>query len=158
MTRRILGVVVGLGLALGMTAGTATARGATPTTINFTVQNVAFGDCISFDMVSPGGPLLGTGVSCVQSVQPPEGCSSAGCTDTVHAIFTLDLGRGTLTLPVTLNERWLTDTTVRQIDSGRVVSGTGDFAGVDGSLFCAGTLTFTATGLAPRLICTLHVS
>jgi hypothetical protein len=106
-------------------------------------------------MVSPAGPLLGTGVSCVQSV---EGCQfAAGCEDTVEAMFTLTFQRGSLTAPVVLSERWLTDTKVRQIDRGTVTSGTGDFAGAEGRLFCAGTLQFTPTGLIPRLLCVVRI-
>lgn len=162
--RKIISVVVGIACALALTAGTASASDRKPSVIVFTVQNLgdASATCpgslfgLSFDMVSPAGPLLGTGVSCVRSL---EGCQfAAGCQDTVHATFTLAFERGSLTAPVVLSERWLTDTTVLQIDRGTVTSGTGDFAGVEGRLFCAGTVRFTPTAVIPSLLCVVHIS
>jgi hypothetical protein len=162
--RKILCVVIGLACVLALTAGTARAQDGRTSVIVFTVQNLgdASADCpgslfgLSFDMVSLRGSLLGKGVSCVQSL---EGCQFAtGCRDTVDATFTLAFGRGSLTAPVVLNETWLTDTTVLQIDRGTVISGTGDFAGATGSIICAGTVQFTATGVIPRLVCAVRVS
>lgn len=163
MSKKILYLVVGLACVLALSAGTARADGG-HSTIVFSVQNLgdASASCpdslfgLSFDMVAPAGSLLGSGVSCVQSL---EGCQfAAGCHDTVHADFTLDFARGSLTAPVVLDETWLTDTTVLQLDHGTITSGTGDFAGASGSIDCAGTLRFTDTGLEPRLLCVVHLS
>jgi hypothetical protein len=78
--------------------------------------------------------------------------------DAVHAIFTLAFARGSLTAPITLNEKWLTESTVLQVDRGTVVAGTGEFSGAHGSIFCAGTVEFTATGAAvPKIVCIVHV-
>jgi hypothetical protein len=107
-------------------------------------------------MVAPAGSFLSSGVSCVQSL---EGCQfAAGCNDTVHANFTLDFVRGSLTASVVLNETWLTDTTVLQLDQGTITSGTGDFAGASGSIDCAGTLQFTDTGVEPSLLCVVQLN
>jgi hypothetical protein len=165
MSKKILCVVVGLACALALTAGTARAHDGRQPTIVFSVQNLgdASAACpgslfgLSFDIVSPGRSLLGSGVSCVQSL---EGCQfAAGCHDTVGATFTLDLpGRGSLTAPVVLRETWLTDTTVLQLDHGTITSATGDFAGAGGSINCVGTVQFTDTEVIPRLVCVVGVN
>jgi hypothetical protein len=163
--QKIFGLVVGLICAIAVTGGTASAHHQdTPTVIAFTVQNLGeppAGDCsgflfgLSFDMVSPSGPVLGKGVSCVRSI---KGCQFAGCRDTVKANFTLDFGRGSVTARVVLEELWLTDTTIQQITTGKVRSGTGDFAGARGSLFCGGTLEFAATGPIPNIVCVVQLN
>jgi hypothetical protein len=168
MRTRKLVCAVGIVLALALTAGAATAHGARSSVIVFGVQNLsdASAECpsalfgLSFDMVSPGGPLLGRGVSCVEFVEPPEGCAfgAVGCQDAVHATFTLTFARGSLTAPIVLNERWLTESTVLQVDRGTVTSGTGEFNGASGSIFCAGTVRFTATAAVPKIVCVVHLS
>jgi hypothetical protein len=159
--QKIVSVVVGVVCALAMTSGTASAN---PSVIVFNVQNLgdASAACpgslfgLSFDMVAPRGPLLGNGVSCVRSI---EGCQfAAGCHDTVDATFALDFGQGSLSAQVILNETWLTDTKVLQIDKGTVSAGTGDFAGAQGSLLCVGTLQFTTTAVIPKLVCVLRIN
>jgi hypothetical protein len=163
MSKKVLCVVVGLACALALTAGSARARDGKPSMVVFTVQHLgdASAACpgfvfgLSFDMVAPGDGLLGSGVSCVYS--PPTCFGTAGCQDTVGAIFELAFGHGSVTADVSLNERWLTDSTVLQLDHGTITSGTGDFAGATGSLDCAGTLQFTATDVIPRLLCVVRV-
>jgi hypothetical protein len=163
-----LAITAGLVALLAGLAGSADARvengNRQPKVLVFTVQNVVpfaescapeFG--FAFDMASPGGGQLGSGVSCVHSIEPPD-CASAGCRDVVHATFTLTLRGGTLTAPMVLHEKWLTDTTVLQIDHGTITSGTADFAGAGGSIGCAGTLTFTPTSLIPKIACVVHVT
>ncbi len=170
MSTRILRFLVALTFALALSAGTANAHHGKPTVIVFTVQSIGFTTCpdsdsdpdsepdfgLSFPMTSPGGSLLGQGVSCLRSF---EGCQfQAGCRNTIHATFTLDFGRGSLTAPVVLDERWLTDTTVLQLTSGAISSGTGDFAGADGSILCAGIVRFTETDLIPRIVCVVRLN
>jgi hypothetical protein len=162
MGRRVLCVLAGFVCAFALTAGTAGAAGGKPSVIVFTVQNLGDGSpaCpgslfgLSFDMVL-GRTTLGTGVSCVSTV---EGCQSAGCRSTITTTFKLDFTRGTLTVPAVLNELWLTDTTVFTRDHGSISSGTGDFAGASGSLNCVGTIRFTATATIPRLVCVVRIS
>jgi hypothetical protein len=157
--QKLIGLVVAIACALVLTAGTAGAQGK-PQVIVFTVENFAFvGECptFSFDLVSPSGGPVGSGVSCVLSFgECPFG--AVGCRDVVDTLFTLDLGRGTLTLPVELEESWLTTTTVLQIDRGTITTGTGDFAGAGGSLFCAGTVSFSDTAIIPNLVCVLRIT
>ena len=162
MKRKMLYVVVGLACALALTAGSARADDGKRSVIVFTVQNLGDGSdaCsgfgFSFEMVAPGDRRLGSGLSCVYA--PPTCPPEPGCRDTVGALFALDFGRGTLTLPVVLNEMWLTNTRVLQLDHGTITAGSGDFAGATGSLDCFGTLLFTATGLTPRLQCVIHIT
>jgi hypothetical protein len=165
-----LAITAGLVALLAGLAGSADARvengNRQPKVLVFTVQNLGTASCpappflfgLSFDMASPAGGQLGSGVSCVQSVDPPEGCASAGCRDTVHAIFTLSFRGGTLTAAMVLHEKHLTDATVLQVDHGTITSGTGDFAGARGSIGCAGTVTFTPTSVIPKLACVVHVT
>src|SRR5262245_45894392 len=166
---KALAIIAGLLAALAGSAQASVDNGnRQPRVLVFTVQNLGDGSAscpappflfgLSFDMASPGGSQLGSGVSCVQSIQPPEGCAAAGCRDTVHAIFTLSLPGGTLTAPMVLHETYLTDATVLQLDYGTITSGTGNFAGAMGSIGCAGTVTFTSTSVIPRLVCVVHVT
>ena len=164
MSRNIHIAIAALACVLTLTAGTARAHGNKPSLIVFTVQNLGDGSAacqgslfgLTFDMASPGGGPLGSGLSCVQSL---EGCQfAAGCHDTVDATFTLGLRRGTVTAPVVLNETWLTDTTVLQLDHGTITSGTGDFAGAAGSIHCAGTLRFTDMDVIPSLVCIVRLT
>jgi hypothetical protein len=113
---------------------------------------------ITFDMAGLGGAPLGQGSSCIQV---PSECPFfpplPGCRGTVHATFTLTLAGGTLTAPVVLHELWLTESTILQLTTGSVTSGTGAFAGLTGSLGCAGTLRFTETDLIPRIVCVVRL-
>jgi hypothetical protein len=165
--RKLFCAGVGIVLALALSGGAATANGARSQGVVFGVQNLggASAECpdalfgLSFDMVSPRGALLGRGVSCVHFFEPRDGCAfgAVGCRDAVHATFTLEFANGSLTAPIVLHERWLTESRVLQIDRGTVSSGTGQFSGASGSIFCAGTIHFTATDSIPRIICAVHL-
>jgi hypothetical protein len=155
-------LIAGLGCVAALSAGTAAAASsARPSLIVFTVQNLgdASASCpgslfgLSFDM-QLGRATLGTGLSCVRSV---EGCQMAGCKQTIGTTFTLDFRRGTLTIPTVLHETWLTDAKVFTRDSGTVSSGTGVFAGASGTLNCVGTIDFTTTATLPRLVCLVRL-
>jgi len=160
--------IAGILFALAMSGGAASAHSTGSSVIIFNVQNLgdASADCsgalfgLSFDMASPGGLLLGHGVSCVHFFDPPDGCpfGAIGCRDDVHATFTLSFAQGTLTAPIVLAEHWLTTSTVLQIDRGTVTSGTGEFDGARGSIFCTGTVQFTATSIVPKIVCAVHLS
>jgi hypothetical protein len=160
--------LAGLVFALAVSGGVASAHSTESSVIVFSVENLgdASADCsgalfgLSFDMASPGGPLLGHGVSCVHFFDPPEGCpfGMVGCRDAVHATFTLTFARGTLTAPIVLSEHWLTESTVLQIDRGTVTSGSGEFNGATGSIFCAGTVEFAATSVVPNIVCAVRIS
>jgi hypothetical protein len=164
--RKIVCGLAGLVFALALSGGVASAHSSESSVIVFKVANLGGADCpgalfaLSFDMASPGGSLLGNGVSCVQFVDPPAGCpvGMVGCRDAVYAVFMLTFaqGTGTLTAPIVLNEHWLTESTVLQVDRGTVTSGTGEFDGARGSIFCAGTVDFTT--FVPNIVCVVHLS
>jgi hypothetical protein len=164
--RKLFCAGVGIVLALALSAGAAAANGARSPVV-FGVQNLgdASAECpgalfgLSFDMVSPGGALLGQGVSCVHFFEPTDGCpfGAVGCQDAVHATFRLTFAQGSLTAPIVLHESWLTESRVLQIDRGTVSSGTGQFSGASGSIFCAGPIHFTATDAISRIVCVVHL-
>jgi hypothetical protein len=155
--KSVVCAVVGIASLLALAARTAEASERPSSVIVFTVANLGPADCgLSFDMVSPAGALLGRGVSCIHSIEPPD-CSSAGCRDTVDATFTLPFADGSVTAPILLNEHWLSDSSVLQVDRGTVTSGTGAFAGTTGTIFCAGTVQFTATAVITKITCVVHL-
>jgi hypothetical protein len=162
MTTRIPHVLAGIVCALALTAGAAHADGGDRETITFSVQNVGPADCpealfgLSFDLVSPAGNALGTGTSCVRSI---DGCEPfvAGCRQTVHAVFTLDFGRGSLTVPMKLREVWPTESSLTQRGTGRIAGGTGDFVDARGRVKGGGALAFTEQGLASEVVYTVHL-
>src|SRR5262249_1125303 len=127
--------------------------------IVFKIENIGDGSSscagalfgISFDMVTPAGTSIGTGVSCAQTF---AGCNfAAGCRDSLGTTWTLNTANGSLTGPVTIDEAWPTDSFVVQLDNGALTTGTGAFAGSTGTLHCAGTVRFTATDAIPQLNC-----
>lgn len=164
MRKKIIPVLVGLACVLALSVGSAGAHNSRPSLIVFSIQNLGDGSAscpafgLSFDMVSLRGAQLGSGVSCVDP--SAEGCEfgDVGCRDTFGATFTLTFARGSLTAPVVVKEAWLPETTVLQVDHGRIDAGTGDFAGARGSIDCAGTVRFTETGSIPRLVCVVVVT
>ena len=101
---------------------------------------------LGFDMVSPGGALLGTGKSCVRAM---EGCEpfTPFCRLTRDATFTLDFGRGSVTAPMTLREVQPAEGTFVQRGKGRIASGTGELAGARGHVDGGGVIAFTANGV-----------
>jgi hypothetical protein len=153
-------------------AGAATlavaASGAPPRafTITFTVQNVGDGSAacppgvfgLSFDMAAPSGALLGTGVSCILST---EGCDPfvqfvPGCHRFADARFDLHFAGGTLVAPLRLFELFPTPLSFVQVGVGRIVGGTGAFAGARGIVEGGGTGAFTETGIDAHLTYTVH--
>jgi hypothetical protein len=161
MGKRILFVLAAFTCAVALTAGTAGADAGKRSLIVFTVQNIgdASAACpgslfgLSFEMVL-GRAKLGTGLSCVRSV---EGCATAGCRQTINTTFTLTFARGTLTAPMVLEELFLTDTLVLTRDRGSISSGTGAFASATGSINCVGTIRFTATAPIPKVACLVRI-
>jgi hypothetical protein len=146
MSKRITSAVVALACALAVSVGSASASGGADSTISFRVQNVGLAACedalfgLSFDMVSLDGEPLGTGISCVQSFR---GCADeAGCRGKLEATMTFDFARGSVTAAVLLREVWLTDASLVQRAKGRIVGGTGAFAGARGRVAGGGTVSF----------------
>lgn len=165
MNTKILRVLAGLACALALSAGSARADGSDRSRIVFSAENVvdASASCsgalfgLSFDMVSPAGDLLGSGRSCVHSI---DGCFPfvPGCRQTVRSTFHLDFGRGTLTAPMRLREVWPTETSFRQRGKGKITGGTGDFAGVRGRVKGGGAGAFTDQGLVADLVYVLRLT
>ena len=162
MSKRILVVFAALTCAAAVTAGTADADNGRRSLIVFTVQNIGDANAacpgslfgLSFDM-AVGRNKLGTGRSCVRSV---EGCNTAGCRQTIDTTFTLTFARGTLTAPMVLKERFLTDTLVLTRDRGSISAGTGAFVGAEGTINCIGTLRFTTTPPTPKIVCLVRIT
>ena len=158
MSIRILCALVAVASALA--AGPAQAQDGDKSTIVFGVENPgdATAACspddlfgISFDMVSLGGAPLGSGRSCVHSI---DGCFpfEPFCRQTIRATFTLDFGRGSLTAPMRLREVLPTEASFIQHGKGKIASGTGDFAGARGRVKGGGAAAFTEHGFAGTVI------
>jgi hypothetical protein len=164
MNRKTLYALVAVA-AVVLAAGSAQAHGPDRSTIAFTIQNVgdATSACseslfgLSFDMVSPAGALLGTGRSCVHSID--DGCAvfAVGCRQIVRATFTLDFGRGSLTVPMKLREVFVTESSLTQRGTGKIAAGTGAFSEARGRLKGGGTVAFTEQGIAADLIYVVHL-
>lgn len=165
MSKNTLQLLVGLVCLLALGAGSAHANVGDRSTIVFSVQNLGdaseacpgdwFG--LSFDMVSPEGAPLGTGVSCVHSID--EGCVPfvPECRQIVRATFTLDFGRGTITAPMTLRETLHSEASFTQRGTGRIEEGTGDFADARGRVKGGGSVTFTDQALVGEIVYAVHL-
>ena len=101
---------------------------------------------LAFDMVSPGGALLGTGQSCVHSVDDRCEPFTPFCRVTSDATFTLDFGGGSVTARMKLREVKPTESSLVQRGKGKITSGTGEFAGAHGDVDGGGTIEFTELG------------
>lgn len=148
MTKKILGTAITAACALALVAGPAQASGRS--TIAFTLApNQAMVSCpagaafgFGLDVASLAGKPLGTGRTCVESIA--GGCDPfvPYCRQTVRATLTLDLARGSLTVPVKLFELWPTPSSFFQLGSGEVSGGTGAYAAAKGHLAGGGAGAF----------------
>jgi hypothetical protein len=159
-------ILVGLVCVLALTAATARATGGTPAKIIFSIEHLGevpancgldFG--LGFDMLSPGGELLGTGQTCLKSI---DGCDPfelwvPGCHRTVAAVLYFDFANGSLVTPMRVLEVFTTPTSVVQRATGMIASGTGAFAGATGMVEGGGSAAFTDTGLTTHLVYTVHL-
>jgi hypothetical protein len=160
MSRKLSYLLLALACVAAMTSGPAQAHDRGRGTIAFSVENFVLGSgsCgatdfpISFDMRSLSGAPLGTGTSCIHTID--DGCFPFRpfCRQTVEATFTLDFGRGTLTAPMTLREILPTETSFIHRGKGKIATGTGDFAGARGRVRGGGAATFTDQGLVGTLV------
>lgn len=146
MTSKILAAALAAACALSLMASAAhagdratVAMRLVPTTVPATCAQDEFG--LAFDVLSLGGRPLGTGKSCIRSI---EGCDPfvAFCRQTVLTTFTLDLQRGSLTAPMKLHELWPTPSTFLQQGSGTVRAGTGAYASASGRVDGGGAGAF----------------
>jgi hypothetical protein len=165
MSTKIPVVLIGIVAALALAAGSAGAP-LKATTITFSAQNFGDGSAacapggfgLSFDMISPAGALLGTGVSCILS---SAGCDPfvafvPGCHSTTEARFELHFANGSVTAPMKLFELYRTPTAFLQVGVGKISAGTGAFAGARGIVDGGGTGAFTDTGLDSQIVYTVH--
>jgi hypothetical protein len=145
MTRKILAAATAV-CALALLTATAHAGDRTtiamrlvPSTAPVACSTDEFG--LAFDVRSLGGRSLGTGQSCIRSI---EGCDPMVpfCRQTVLTTFTLDLARGSLTAPMKLHELWPTASSFLQKGSGTVRAGTGAYASASGHIDGGGAGAF----------------
>jgi hypothetical protein len=150
MSTKILGIAIAAACALALVAGPAQASGGNRSTIAFTLKPdlaaaVSCPDSLfgfGLDVASLAGKPLGTGRSCVDSID--GGCDpfTPYCRQTLRATLTLDLARGSLTVPVKLHEVWPTPSSFFQLGSGEVSGGTGAYAAAKGRLAGGGAGAF----------------
>jgi hypothetical protein len=148
---RIRRLMIALVIALCVSASAGTAQAHQPKhVIEFGFTNFGFaedpacpGGLITFSVLSLSGEALGSGTSCVQSI---NGCEpfAVGCKQNVHAILTFTFSEGSVTVDTTLKERFISETALEQRARGQVTSGTGAYAGASGRLHGEGTLDFLA--------------
>ena len=152
MTRKILVAAIAAACAVALTAGSASADGGRSTLALDLKPTLAEVTCpegslfgFALDVASLAGRPLGTASSCVRST---DGCDPFGdsfvpfCRRTVRATLTLDLARGSLTVPMKLLEIFPTRMSFLQAGSGNVQSGTGAYAAATGRLAGGGAGAF----------------
>jgi len=112
---------------------------------DFALPVTCSGDGFGLDVNSVGGRPLGTGQTCIAS---SHGCESFTpfCHRTVRSTLTLDLARGSLTMPLRLLEVLPTETSFIQLGSGEVVGGTGIYSGARGRVTGGGAGSFDELG------------
>jgi hypothetical protein len=95
---------------------------------------------------SLAGRPLGTGQTCIRS---SVGCEDfvPFCRETIHATLTLDLARGSLTMPLTLHEVLPSQSSFIQAGRGEVSGGTGIYAGARGPVAGGGAGSFDELGI-----------
>jgi hypothetical protein len=95
---------------------------------------------------SLAGRPLGTGQTCIRS---SVGCEEfvPFCRETIHATLTLDLARGSLTVPLTLREVLPSDSSFIQVGRGEVSAGTGIYAAARGPVAGGGAGSFDEQGV-----------
>ena len=95
---------------------------------------------------SLAGRPLGTGQTCIRS---SVGCEDfvPFCRETIHSTLTLDLARGSLTVPLTLHEVLPSDSSFIQVGRGEVSAGTGIYAAARGPVAGGGAGSIDEEGV-----------
>jgi hypothetical protein len=139
MTKKILTASIAASLAAALIAGPAQGSDAGRSTLAVSLvpdfslpvscPEMQFGFGLRVDSLA--GRPLGTGQTCIRSSQ---GCDPfvAFCRQTVHSTLTLDLARGSLTVPLTLREVVPSLSSFIQVGRGEVSAGTGVYAAARG--------------------------
>jgi hypothetical protein len=147
MTRKLL-VAIAAACAVALTAGPAHAGDRSTMAFDLRPNPAVAVSCpdgtlfgFALDVASLAGQPLGTARTCVDSI---DGCDPfvAFCRQTVRATLTLDLARGSLTVPMKLIEVWPTESSFIQEGSGKVRAGTGAYDGAKGRLEGGGAGAF----------------
>jgi hypothetical protein len=167
MSTKILRILIAAvcAIAIAVAAAPASASGGHRSTVvmNMVPSGDASAACsgslfgLAFDLTSPSGEDLGTGRSCIGSI---DGCDpfQPGCHQTVHATFTLELARGSLTIRTTLHEVRPDESSFIQVGHGTVTSGTGAYAHASGCLNGGGAGRFTEHGFEGRIVYALRLT
>lgn len=164
MTKKILVAAIAAACAVALTAGPAQASGDRTTLVLDLKPTLAEVACpegslfgFALDVASLDGAPLGTAKTCIKSV---DGCDPFApyCLRTVRATLTLDLERGSLTVPLRLLEIQPTDSSFIQIGTGKVSRGTGAYRHAEGRVAGGGSAAFDNEGtFTGRLVYTAHL-
>ena len=166
MTKRILAVAIAAACAVALTAGPAHAGDGGRTTIVFGLEPDLAGptSCpaslfgFALRIASLKRSPLGTGQTCIDTI---DGCEpfAASCRRTVRATLTLDLVRGSLTVPIKLLEVLPTESSFIQLGSGKVTAGSGAYAVAKGRVAGGGAGAFDEQlAFAGHLVYTAHLT
>lgn len=165
--RKLLAAAVAAACAVALTAGPADAHaGGGRSAIAFSLvpdlaAPVSCADSLfgfGLRIASLDGRPLGTGRTCVDAI---DGCEPFApfCRRTVVATLTLDLARGSLTVPVRLLEVLPSESSFIQLGRGRVSGGTGAFARAGGRVAGGGAGAFDDQGdFTGRLVYTARLT
>lgn len=164
MTKKILVAAI-TACTLALIAGPAQASGGDRTTLVFDLKPdfVTPVSCpgalggFKLDVASLDGAPLGTAKTCIKAI---DGCDPFApyCLLTVRATLTLNLERGSLTVPLRLLEIQPTDSSFIQIGTGKVSRGTGAYRHAEGRVAGGGSAAFDNEGtFTGRLVYTAHL-
>lgn len=153
MTKKIVAAAIAAACVVALTAGPAQSSDGGRSTLavslvpDFTVPVSCPASEWGFalEVGSPAGRPLGTGRTCIGS---SHGCDPfvAFCRRTLRATLTLDLARGSLTVPLKLLEVLPTLDSFIQVGNGDVSAGTGIYAAAKGPVAGGGAGSFDEQG------------
>jgi hypothetical protein len=163
MTKNILAVAIATLCAVALTAGPARAGSTLAVSLvpNFALPVSCSDDALfgfGLDVNSLSGRPVGTGQTCITT---SDGCDpfTAFCRRTVRSTLTLNLARGSLTVPLKLLEVLPTESSFLQLGSGDVAAGTGIYAAARGRVTGGGGGSFDDQGtFTGRLVYTAHLA
>jgi hypothetical protein len=147
MRRRLILMVVAAALVAAVVPAAAESKPRHVFALTF--GDIVFGpetdDCpagtVDFAVLSTTGAPLGTGSGCIQAIRP---VGTSG--QQVSVILTFELADGSIVVRARLREIFLSESSLAEVAHGRIVAGTGEFAGAEGKLRGEGTLVFNPDG------------
>jgi hypothetical protein len=153
MTKKILIAAIAAAFVAALTAGTAQSSdgGRSTLAVSLVPDFAVPASCpepqfpLGLRVDSLAGRPLGTGQTCIAQ---PDGCDPfvAFCRQTVRSTLTLDLARGSLTVPLRLLEVLPTLNSFIQAGRGEVSGGTGIYAAARGHVTGGGAGSFDEQG------------